>query len=189
METIRHRLDAAHTLQRSGLAPFVAGEMAAFHGRKVVEGTAFACLVAIDNGLNYVPRDAKNQWNAEDILTSLQAKNISAFPSPSIWRKATEAELSEDPATIRVEGQPERRLTHSQLIAIYRRLHRWNHELNPYTSEGREAFAAANAGVLWDDLARLDLFLGEHVIGIRNEAFYCRLRDGDGLTKVVPLSR
>jgi len=78
--------------------------------RETIEGIAFACLAATKNGLKHVPRDAKGQWNAETILTSLKKKNIDTLPSPSIIRAATDEESkANNGVRIVVDGVPERR--------------------------------------------------------------------------------
>jgi hypothetical protein len=51
MWTIRARFDVIDTLRQSSADFFSPAESAAFHCRKIVEAIAFACLVAIDNGL------------------------------------------------------------------------------------------------------------------------------------------
>jgi hypothetical protein len=86
MWTSRSRFDVLETLRQSSADFFSRAESAAFHGRKIVEAIAFACLVAIDNDLNYVPRDAEKQWNAETIFQNLQSKNLKVLQSPSIFR-------------------------------------------------------------------------------------------------------
>src|SRR6202023_1035984 len=40
------------------------------------------------------------------------------------------------PLAATVEGIPERRITHDDLISIYRATHKWLHEINPYLDEG-----------------------------------------------------
>ena len=86
MWTIRCRFDVIDTLRQSSADFFSRAESAAFHGRKIVEAIAFACLVAIDHSLKYVPRDAEKQWNAETIFQNLKSKNLTVLPSPSIFR-------------------------------------------------------------------------------------------------------
>jgi hypothetical protein len=190
MQTICGRLDVIAQLKQSTADDFAKAEAAAFQGRKVVEGTAFACLVAIENGLPAVPKDAKGKWNAEDIFRSLKKKDLNVLPSPSVFREATPEEKQEQGASKVIEGVPERRLTHDELIEIYQRLHSWAHELNPYTHDEHETFYAKHSSVLWEDLRRLEQFLERHFIGIRGKGFYCTLRDSqDKLTKVVPLSK
>jgi hypothetical protein len=190
MQTIRGRLDVIAQLKQSKSGNFARAEAAAYQGRKVVEGIAFACLVAIENGLPAVPKDAKGKWNAEDIFKNLKKKGLEVLPSPSVFREATEEEKNEQGATKVIEGVPERRLTHDELIDIYQRLHGWAHELNPYVHDEHETFHAKHSEMLWQDLGRLEQFLERHFIGIRGKGFYCTLRDSqDGLTKVVPLAK
>jgi hypothetical protein len=190
MATLRARLDTIASLGAAEGNDFSRAETAAFHGRKVIEGIAFACLVAVQNGLKRVPRDAKGQWNAESIFKNLQSKNISTLPSPSILRAATESERKSANVKIVIEGVSERRITHAEIVAMYRRLHYWLHELNPYTSQGHAGFYSTNGRELWTDLAKLDGFIERHVISISGEAYFCVLRDSkDGRTKVLPLSK
>src|SRR5688572_3043490 len=51
MSAIRDRLDVIDRLASTTGADFARAEAAAFHGRKIVEGIAFACLVATEKGL------------------------------------------------------------------------------------------------------------------------------------------
>ncbi|MGH9852326.1 MAG: hypothetical protein ACREBD_21005 [Blastocatellia bacterium] len=190
MTTIRNRLDLIEVVKSSQSNDFSRAETAAFHGRKIVEGIAFACLVAIENGIKHVPRDAKGQWNAETILKSLKPKNIPTLPSPSILRNASAVEQESDNVKVVIEGVPERRISHDDLITIYQGLHRWLHEVNPYTEPDRESFYLKHGKLLWDDLARINRFIEKHFISISGEGFFCTLRDNvDGSTKVISLSR
>lgn len=169
---------------------FAKAETAAYQGRKVVEGIAFACFVAIENGLSAIPKDAKGKWNAGDIFMSRKKKGLKVLPSPSVFREATTVEKKEQGTTKVIEGVPERRLTHDELVDIYQRLHAWAHELNPYVHDEHERFHAKHSEMLWQDLGRLEQFLERHFIGIRGKGFYCKLRDFQGgLTKVVPLEK
>jgi len=162
----------------------------AFHGRKVVEGIAFACVVATHHGLKHVPRDARGKWNAEEILRGLQKKNLNVFPSPSLIRFPSSDEKLSAKVDSTIEGIPERRLNHDQLIAIYQRLHRWLHEVNPYVTAGRAEFYAAHGKQLWEDLRSLNLFIEQHFISIQGHGFFCVLRDRvDGQTKVAALTQ
>jgi hypothetical protein len=190
MATIRGRLDLVAALQSSPTDPFSKAETAAFHGRKIVEGIAFSCLVALENGLKHVPRDARGKWNAADILDSLQSKDIKVFPSPSAIRAPTGQERTENSVSAVVEGLPENRLSHDELKSIYARLHKWLHEINPYVQDDRSAFLQQHAQTLWDDLARVHRFVERHFISIGGRGFFCTLRDShDGITKVLPLER
>jgi len=190
MWAIRGRFDVIGALRQSNADSFSRAESAAFHGRKIVESIAFACLVALDNGLKSIPRDAKGQWNAEAIFKSLKSKNLTVLPSPSNIRQATLEEKSSSGASMTVEGIVERRLTHDQLIEVYQRLHPWLHEVNPYSYQGYDEFYAQKSAALWKDLERLHLFLERHFISIHGAAFYCVLFDSkDHQTKVVPLTK
>lgn len=190
MRTIRDRFDAINALQASAADPFSRAEMAAFHGRKIVEGIAFGCLVAIENGLKIVPRDAKGHWNAEAIFTSLKSKGLSVLPSPSALRNATSDEQAREKVKLVIDGIAEKRLSHDQLTSIYRALHSWLHEANPYVHAERESFYSKNAATLWHHLAQLRSFVEQHFISIQSRAFLCVLWDAqDGETKVVSLSQ
>lgn len=190
MKTIRARLDFADSLSTGPGDPFSRAETAAFHGRKVVEGIAFGCLVATHHGLKHIPRDAKGKWNAAEILQSLQKKNLEVFPSPSAIRFSTPEEQASAKSKGTIEGIPERRLSHDELVRIYARLHRWLHELNPYVANDREAFRCVNDQYLWADLKSVNKFIEQHFIAIRGQAFFCVLRDKiDGQTKVASFSQ
>lgn len=190
MTTIRERLDVVENLKMVKGSEFSCAETAAFHGRKVVEGIAFACLVAIENGLKHVPRDAKGQWNAEKILKNLQAKQIETLPSPSIIRAPSEEEQQSHRVNAVIEGVPERRISHSSLIMMYQRMHPWLHERNPYTGQDRTAFYSTHGQQLWDDLAQIGGFIERHFISISGQGYFCVLRDSvDGATKVQSLSK
>ncbi len=190
MTTIRNRLDVIETMMQAQIDDFSRAETAAFHGRKVIEGISFACLVAIENGIKHVPRDAKGQWNAETILKSLKSKNISTLPSSSIIRNATAIERENDNVNVVIEGVPENRISHDDLISMYQSLHRWLHEINPYVETDRKSFYLSHGQNLWSDLARINQFIEKHFISISGEGFFCVLRDNvDGRTKISSLSR
>lgn len=190
MQNVRRRFDLIDALKAINTDKFLKSETAAFHGRKIIEAVAFACLVATKNGLQSVPKDVGGQWNAEKIIRSLIKKQIDVFPSPSVIRAATDEEKLQDSVTITIEGIPERRLSQSELIDTYRRLHRWLHELNPYVDSNRTAFLLQHEAELWNDLTRLHRFLERHFIAINNQGFYCTLCDtNDGITKIVPLTK
>ena len=189
MLTIRERFDAIQALQALP-ASFSQAEAAAFHGRKIVEAIAFGSLVAIENGLKHVPRDAKGQWNAEEILRNLKSKKLTTFPSPSRLRPATRQEQQENNFKVTIEGIPERRLSHDDLIGIYRALHAWLHEVNPCVNKDHASFHSEKSAGLWVNLERLRLFVERHFISIKGEAFYCTLWDGqDNKTKVGSLTK
>ncbi len=190
MSVVRDRLDTIDKLASSTGGDFARAEAAAFQGRKVVEGIAFACLVATEKGLKLIPRDAKGHWNAESIQKSLSSKNINTFPSPSTIRNPTEEERSRDNVNVVIEGVPERRISTDEFIAMYQRMHRWLHELNPYVAKDRATFYSNNGQQLWNDLSAIGRFIERHFISIKGSGFFCVLRDiNDGQTKVLPLQR
>lgn len=165
--------------------PFSKAEACAFHTRKVIEGIAFGCLVAVENGIKHVPVSAKGKWNAEQILTDLQAKGLKAFPSPSIIRQSSKRETGF--AAI-IEGVPERRLSVSELISYYQETHKWLHEINPYVVSSHDEFLAKHAERLPRMTKKINAFIERHTISISGEMFYCTLRDKiDGQTKVSSL--
>jgi len=189
MQAIRNRFDLVDLLKGGDLTSFSINETAAFHGRKILEAIAFSSLVTVEHGLNEVPRDAKGQWNAEKIFENLSRKNILSLPSPSaiIYPNASEMHLN---TQLVFDGIPERRIDLAELKSMYQRMHRWMHEMNPYTYGGYEAFIRDNSRVLWGDLSRLYLFLETHFVAIRGAGFICVLRDSqDGLTKVKAMAK
>jgi len=190
MATIRYRFETLAELSTSGVPRFAKAELAAFHGRKIVEAIAFGCLVAVENGLQHVPRDAKGKWNAEEILLSLKSKKISTLPSPSEIRLPNNGAADESGMRAIIEGTPQRRLSHDDLIAIYRRFHAWLHELNPYTQPNRDTFHDEKIQSLNDDLKRLRDFIERHLISINGEGFFATLWDrADNEVKVHSLTR
>lgn len=190
MLTIRYRFEAIDSLRNAQLEAYSKAESAAFHGRKIIEGIAFGCLVAIDNGFKTVPRDAKGQWNAEKILKNLKSKKILTLPSPSRIRMPTDEEIKEHNVKSVVEGMPDKRLTCDELLKIYQSLHVWLHEVNPYVYKEHTKLDSQKLEMLWNDLARLRSFIEKHFISIEGAAFYCVLWDSqDNLTKVAQATK
>lgn len=186
MISIRERLDIIQSIHASGIDTFSSAETAAFHGRKVVEGIAFGCLVATDNGLKVVPKEAKGQWNAEEILKRLKSKNINVFPNPTTIRQSTPSELAKSGLKATLEDVPHKVLSHDEFIKIYQRLHKWLHEVNPYTSSDQMAFHQTHKSQLWSDLSKINDFIERHWLLISGHGFLCVLRDSvDGNTKVL----
>lgn len=190
MCTVRGRLDIIGELKGSKGNDFLRAETAAFHGRKVLEAIAFGCLVAVENGINVVPRDAKGQWNAETIFKNLRKKGLEVLPSPSIIRAATPTEQRELQVRVTIEGQPDRLMSLDELIAVYQNLHAWLHEVNPYTHTSQKAFYEKGEIKLWADLEKVRCFIHKHFISIRGAGFFCVIQDDfDGETKVIDLSK
>jgi hypothetical protein len=190
MKIVRKRFDTIATLKSSGIDNYDVAEIFAFHGRKIIEATAFGCLVATKNGFKHIPKDAQGQYNAETIFKSLSRKGINVLQSPSEIANATEEEQHRHNVKVTIAGIAERRITNEELIKIYQRMHNWLHELNPYTKDEQEVFYSKHQSQLKDDLDRLQLFLKAHFISIKGEGFFCTLWDKvDGQTKVISLSK
>jgi len=146
MKVIKSRIDSVEVLSKSNMDAYSKSEMAAFHGRKIIEAIAFGCLNAIKNGLKSIPKEAIGQYNAEKIFKQLKRKGIEVSPSPSLMRVATDKERAELNVTATIDGLPERRITNEELIKKYQRMHNWLHELNPYTKDEQEVFYSKNQG-------------------------------------------
>lgn len=191
MSVIRSRFDVIEATKASKIDEFLKAETCAFHARKIIEAIAFGCIVALDNSLKHIPRDVKGQWKADAILDALDKKNLgSAFPSPSEIRVATAQEKQEHNAQQILDGKPDRRITKEELKKVYERMHRWNHEINPYVSSDREVFLKKNQNELWVDIDKLNLFVSRHFISIGGKGFFSVLVDRfDGLTKVCPIGK
>jgi hypothetical protein len=175
MAVIRKRFDLINSIRSIPGDRFARAEDAAFHGRKIIEGIAFGCLVAVENGLKAIPRDAQGQWNAKAIFFRLDAKKLNAFPCSAIVREATKVERTANPGvTITIEGQPLKNLDRDELSNMYADLHRWLHEINPYVEEGRASFLQRYENELWDALVRLEAFIERHDIGIGGQLFFLR---------------
>lgn len=190
MRVIRERFDLMDQITRKTGITYSEAEIVAYNARKIVEGIAFGCLVAAEHGLNHVPQDARGQYNAEAIFRRLDRRELKILPSPSEARQATPREQSETGAKVVLEGIPLRRLTYIELIEIYRQLHEWAHELNPYVVGDRQAYVKARLPVLFDSVQKISLFISNHVISIQGHGFFCVLKDEiDGLTKVISLQK
>lgn len=187
MQTIRERFDLINQIKTSEGNQFFIAETCAFHCRKIIEGIAFACLIAVENGITYLPRDAKGQWNAAKIISALEKKDLgTAFPSPSIIRKATLEEIRNHSTPITIEGQTNKRINSDELKSIYTGIHTWNHELNPYTNDGQLSFLKKNENNLWLSLDKIWNLIEKHAISIQGKMFFCVLKDDiDGQVKVV----
>lgn len=190
MKVVRSRLDSIKLISNNNFGNFNHTEIAAFHGRKIIEAIAFGCLIAIKNGIKVIPKTAEGQYNAEKILKTLSRKGIEIFPSPSEIRQATLKESEEFNVKIVIDGIPNRRITIDELIKKYQRMHNWLHELNPYTKDDQQIFYEKNQQQLTKDINEIRLLLVSHVMSINGESFFCTLYDkSDGTTKVVSLSK
>lgn len=190
MAIVRKRFDAIYEIKLLDKESFYLSETVAFHGRKIIEAIAFSCLLAVDNSLNSVPKEAKGQYNAEKIFKTLRKKGINALQNPSNFRTANEQEKNQHGVTSVIEGIPEKCLTYDELIKIYQNLHNWLHELNPYVKKGHLEFNSKNSAQLWRDIEKLEGMVERHAMTVRGIGFYCTLRDKDsGDTKMIAISK
>ena len=190
MRTIRSRFDLISNLKSQRSDESFVDEIAAFQGRKILEAVAFGCLVAVENGINMIPKDAHRQYNAEKILKELNKKDLNVIPDPNDYRQSTPEEFEQYKSPMTLEGIPERRITRQGFIKIYKRLHSWAHELNPYVYNGRINFVKTHHKKLWEDLDKMEKCLETHRASIRGEGFICVLRNKkDNQTKVLPISK
>jgi hypothetical protein len=176
LDGIRRRFDAINAFKATGADEFSKAEFTAFQARKIIESVAFGCLVARHNGLKIIPDDSKGQWNAEVIFKNLKRKHPDMFPSPNRIRKPQSEEEAANGAKLVLEGIPERRLTHISLIEMYQRMHRWLHEINPYTSKNKDKFLREHCPQLQQDVRELYEMLECHIISISGEVIVAMLR-------------
>tara|TARA_R110001599_G_scaffold101293_1_gene259162 strand:+ start:733 stop:1356 length:624 start_codon:yes stop_codon:yes gene_type:complete len=175
MTNIRARHELVSNLNLKPSSDFVDFETAAFHLRKIIEGVAFGCLVATENGLKKIPRDARGQWNADKIFVRMKKEKSLVFP---------EAAQRVDPdasAPLRVAHHivPRKNdnLAIDEVRTMYRQLHVWNHEWNPYVEDHGKNFDKRKAEVisfgpkLWN-------WLVIHMIGVGGELLIAHLKEG-----------
>lgn len=190
MRTLRERFDLMDRFTRNSQITYSGAEIVAYNARKIVEGIAFGCLVAIEHGLKTVPRDAKGQYNAETIFKSLEKKGLNVLQNPSEMREATDVERNKNNATVVIEGIPSKQLSYKQLIEIYHYLHGWAHELNPYVESDRNEYLRTNFKTMLAHVVRLSDFISNHMVSIQGKGFFCVLKDrSDGLTKIISLEQ
>ncbi|WP_213982209.1 hypothetical protein [Sphingomonas sp. dw_22] len=182
MTNVRARFEVIESLKLNQNSGFAQLETAAFHLRKSIEGIAFGCLVAMEQGLKEVPRDAKGQWNADNIFGRLKKRDQLVFP---------EAFRREDPP---LDGDPqvkhhivankEANLSIEQVRDIYRRSHKWLHEWNPYVEKlGKELKQSTDDLLI--DIQSIWNWIVQHMIGIGGHVFLGFLKDTDGQVRVV----
>jgi len=182
MARIRARFDLIDYLMQVGEKDTSVDELIAFQMRKIVEGTAFACLVACENGMKAIPRDAQGQWNADNIFSRLAKRKMLSLPMPGMIGPNSE----EDQAKSGVQWHVSDTIppfTIDDYRELYRRLHYWLHENNPYV--GRQELEKNDREQLWDDARRLGAVLSAHFISIGTTAFYCELKDLTGQTRGI----
>ena len=182
MTNVRARFEVVENLSLNSESAFANFETAAFHLRKSIEGIAFGCLVALDQAFKEIPRDAKGQWNADNIFIKLKKRADLVFP---------ESFLREEPSAgmpgvqHHLVAQPDINLSVDEVRDIYRRTHKWLHEWNPYIEQlGRDFEKSKNQ--LLEDLPRVWNWIVQHRIGIGGHVFLGILKDPqDGQVRIV----
>ena len=188
MSRIADRISLIRRIMEGGKGSFSSNEGIAFQLRKVIEGMAFACVVASENGTKSKIRSARGHWNARNILNDLAKRGLLTLPNPSRLRNARQEESNDGIKTV-IEGIPEKCLTKLEVVEIYDRTHAWLHETNPFYSDPKDLIANSEDG-LWSDADAIFGMLERHFIAVSGEAFYCTLFDTEtGRTKVLPLTR
>lgn len=174
---VRSRIEFAEKILTLNVPSSQKVETVSLQGRKIIESIAYMVLVAIHerHGLKGLPRDAKAHWNAETILNRLKQKKLLALPSPSIAKRSTDPRFK-----LTFEGVPAFRLTHDDLIGIYRSFHKGLHEPNPYVQDDEDSFYKNLIPSLREDLARIRNFIWSHMMSIQGRGFMVVFRDDNG---------
>lgn len=136
----------------------------------------------MEQGLKEVPRDARGQWNADNIFARLKKRDQLVFP---------EAFKREDPPA---DGDPivnhhivpnkGANLSIDDVRDIYRRSHKWLHEWNPYVERLGKEFPQSKSDLL-ADIPSVWNWIVQHMIGIGGHVFLGILKDVDGQVRVV----
>jgi hypothetical protein len=183
---LRHRIEFAETILGSSASTWQIAETVALQGRKSIETIAHMSLVATEHSLGKlgIPRDVKKHWNAEVIFERLNKRNIHILPSPSRMMK------SDNPRFKAIfSGVSEYRLTYKELIELYRMCHGGLHDINPYAVANHQVFLDEIIPKLSEAIGRLKKFVWVHFIGIKGEGFAVDLKNHNGATVVIPLSK
>src|SRR3990167_2982677 len=191
MMLMRKRFDKINAEREHTIDVFLKAEACALQGRKIIEGIAHWCVIALSKGIGRASRSFTHGWNAEKILGVLSKNQYeSVFPSPSIMRGSSSTELAMHGTSITVEGVPDRRIVRAELVRMYNRLHVWNHEINPFKyPDGQLDFLTMHEQRLWDDLIVLWKFIEKHAVSLNGQMFFCVLKDNiDGNVKLLSLS-
>lgn len=100
--------------------------------RKVVEGIAFCCLIATQIRVGQVPRQIKNNWNAEEIFQFLASKKLLHLPDFARLKLERETSDADAPNAWRLEISESKDEELERVISIYHQCHKFLHEFNPY---------------------------------------------------------
>jgi hypothetical protein len=184
MRNVRARFEIIESLKLSVDSDYPKLETAAFHLRKSIEGVAFGCLVAMENGLKAVPRDAVGQWNADRIFAKVDKRKPLIFPF-AIDRKDPPAGSKDVQHHIVKDEQ--RNLSIADVRSIYRRSHTWLHEMNPYIPITATKFSSLRDSLL-KDIVSVWSWLLHHIIAADGEVFLTVLKTEQGELEVAAAS-
>jgi hypothetical protein len=182
LTNIRARYEVIDGLMLTEASEFASLETAAFHMRKSIEGIAFGCLVALENGLKQIPRDAQGQWNADRIFARLAKQDQLVFPES--FRRDNPPEGSHRKVVHHIVKNAEANLSIREVRDIYRRSHKWVHEWNPYVESFGRDYEKYRTELL-ADVPKIWNWLLSHMIGIGGRIFLGLLKDGDLAVRVV----
>ncbi|MBY0344828.1 MAG: hypothetical protein K2Q29_13330 [Sphingomonadales bacterium] len=183
LTNIRARYEVIQGLNPSENSDFATLETSAFHMRKSIEGIAFGCLVALENGLKAIPRDARGQWNADLIFARLAKRDQLVFPES--FRREEPPAGSPAGVTHHIVKNEDVNLSLDDVRSIYRRSHKWVHEWNPYVENFGRDYGKFRTELL-NDLPKIWNWLHSHMIGIGGRVFLGLLKDGnDEAVRVV----
>ena len=186
MTRIRARFDTIDLLDPTDNSDLSVLETVAFHLRKIIEGVAFGCLVAVENGLKSVPRDAVGQWNADTIFARLKKRSQLAFPEA--FDRQNPEPGSRPQVQHHIVARNDLAMSVDEMRNCYRRTHPWLHEWSPYVPAHAKDFEKRRSDLLRDEIAVRNL-LWQHLIGIGGEVFLGYLKDSaDGQVRVVAAS-
>ena len=186
LEKIRLRFETIKSLEPTEESDIVNLEAVAFQLRKIIEGLAFCCLVALENGLKSVPRDASGQWNADRIFAKVSKREGFMFPWPV--RREDPPEGADPEVKHHMVTVDDALLKAADLRKIYQDSHVWVHEWNPYVDHYRDKFESRRTKLL-TDVQRLHAFLRVHMVGIAGEVFIGIVDDPqDGAVRVIAAS-
>ena len=172
MSNIRARFEIIDGLGLGGESEYAPLETAAFHLRKSIEAATFGCLIAMENGLRKVPRDAKGQWNADKLLTKVKKGNPPVFP---VAIHAEEPQPGSVGIAHHIVTNKEWNLSIDEVRQIYRRTHKWLHEWNPYLPGGPLKFGKYRDELI-DDIPKVWRWLLHHLISVDGEVFIAVLK-------------
>jgi len=172
MANIRARFEIIDGLKLAPASDYAALETGAFHLRKSVEATAFGCLVAMENGLREVPRDARGQWNADKLFVRLKKTHPPVFP---LAINAERPGPEQTGINHHITTNKDWNLTIDEVRAIYRRTHKWLHEWNPYLPGGALKFGKYRDELL-SDIPKIWKWLLHHLIVVDGEVILTVLK-------------